>query len=127
MREGELPDLYKAKSEVCFSIRISRDDLMGTRLAIYEQVQDLHQFQEQPKVLVSRNCPSVIVADLLDLPRLELYVELGFPLSDLPNDERILTRVHVMNRDTFKDKLNVLIAKRDGQSTSQEFTFLFFF
>lgn len=76
---------------------------MGTRLAIYEQVQDLHQFQEQPKVLVSRNFPSVIVADLLDLPRLELYVELGFPLSDLPNDERILTRVHVMNRDTFKD------------------------
>ncbi|MFS8916762.1 glycosyl transferase family 1, partial [Synechococcus sp. H55.7] len=38
----------------------------------------LHRVQERLKVFVGRSCPEVIAADLLDLPRLELYGEGSF-------------------------------------------------
>jgi FkbM family methyltransferase len=47
-------------------------------LGIYEPIQELHRVQERLRVFVGRGCPGVIAADLLDLPRLELYVEEGF-------------------------------------------------
>ncbi|MFS8907285.1 glycosyltransferase [Synechococcus sp. OH2] len=123
--KGELPDFYKGRSEIRFFMSTSHSDLIDTRLAIYEQVQDLHQFQEQLKVLVSQSCPPVIVADLLDLPRLQLYVESGFAISDLPNDERILARIQVMDSDCcFKEKWDVLIIKRNDQLTSYGSAFI---
>ena len=121
---GELPDFYAAKSDPRFLISTSSRDLINTRLAIYESAQELHRLQEQPKVLVGRNCPPVIVADLLDLQRLDLYVEPGFPLSDLPSDGKILSRLHVANINSYvKEKWDLLIVKTDDQLTKFGFVF----
>ncbi|ABC99210.1 glycosyltransferase family protein [Synechococcus sp. JA-3-3Ab] len=77
---GELPEpfCYSPRSEVRHFVSTSSAELLDSRLGIYEPIQELHRVQERLKVFLSRNCPGVIAADLLDLPRLELYVEGGF-------------------------------------------------
>ncbi len=102
--KGELPDFYAGNADPRFFISVSDKDLIDTRLAIYESAQELHRVEERLRVLVSRNCPPVIVADLLDLPRLEVYVESGFPLSDFPISEllkidRLASRLHVLKEE----------------------------
>jgi FkbM family methyltransferase len=77
---GELPEpfRYSPRSDVRYFVSTARAELIDTRLGIYEPIQELHRVQERLRVFVSRSCPEVIAADLLDLPRLELYVEEGF-------------------------------------------------
>ncbi|MFS8885634.1 FkbM family methyltransferase [Synechococcus sp. H70.2] len=93
--KGELPEFYAGNSDPRFFISTSNNDLMDTRLAIYESVQELHRVEERLKILVSKECPVAIVSDLLDLPRLEVYAEAGFPVSELPKTDRVTSRVHV--------------------------------
>lgn len=124
---GELPDFYAASADPRFFISNSYENLIGTRLAIYESTQELHRVEERLKVLVSRECPLAIVADLLDLPRVELYVESGFPISDLPHDDRILHRIKVLQEGLdSEDDWDVLITrlyKLDGQPVKSKFVF----
>ena len=77
---GELPEpfCYSPHSEVRHFVSTSSAELLDSRLGIYESIQELHRVQERLRVFVGRSCPGVIAADLLDLPRLELYVEGGF-------------------------------------------------
>ncbi|HIK21378.1 MAG TPA: glycosyltransferase [Synechococcus sp. M44_DOE_062] len=77
---GELPEpfCYSPGSDVRYFVSTASSAWVDTRLGIYEPIQELHRVQERLRVLVSRGCPEVIAADLLDLPRLELYVEEGF-------------------------------------------------
>jgi hypothetical protein len=111
---GDLPNFYAAKSEPRFSISIFSRDLVGTRLPIYEAAQELHRLYERPRVLVSRNCPPVIVADLLDLPRLDLYVEPGFPLHDL----------YTIFTSYGKDLLRVRVASAIGSCSGEDWDLL---
>ena len=77
--KGELPDLYTVGSEPRVFTSTLSQNLLDLRLRIYEPVQELHRVQERLRVFVSCSCPTVIAADLLDLPRLELfYMEGGF-------------------------------------------------
>jgi FkbM family methyltransferase len=77
---GELPEpfRYSPRSEVRYFVSTASSAWIDTRLGIYEPIQELHRVQERLRVFVGRGCPGVIAADLLDLPRLELYVEEGF-------------------------------------------------
>ncbi|MGY2982527.1 glycosyltransferase family protein [Thermostichus sp. OS-CIW-30] len=77
---GELPEpfRYSPCSDVRYFVSTASSAWINTRLGIYEPIQELHRVQERLQVLVSQGCPEVIAADLLDLPRLELYVEEGF-------------------------------------------------
>ncbi|MFS8860333.1 glycosyltransferase [Synechococcus sp. H60.1] len=77
---GELPEpfRYSPRFEVRHFVSTANSHLIDTRLAVYEPVQELHRVQERLKVFLSRGCPGVIAADLLDLPRLELYGEGSF-------------------------------------------------
>jgi FkbM family methyltransferase len=120
--KGELPNFYAAKSDPRFFISAAYRDLVNTRLAIYEPVQELHRVEEQLKVLVSKDCPVAVVADLLDLPRLEVYVEAGFPVSELPKDERVVSRVHVWEEESSHlgtATWDVLIARSNSHLTSR--------
>jgi FkbM family methyltransferase len=120
--KGELPNFYAAKSDPRFFISTAYRDLVNTRLAIYEPVQELHRVEEQLKVLVSKDCPVAVVADLLDLPRLEVYAEAGFPVSELPKDERVVSRVHVWEEESSHlgtATWDVLIARSNSHLTSR--------
>ncbi|PIK93526.1 glycosyl transferase family 1, partial [Synechococcus sp. 60AY4M2] len=77
---GELPEpfRYSPRSDVRYFVSTASSAWIDTRLGIYEPIQELHRVQERLRVFVGRGCPGVIAADLLDLPRLELYVEEGF-------------------------------------------------
>jgi len=77
---GELPEpfRYSPCSDVRYFVSTASSAWIDTRLGIYEPIQELHRVQERLRVFVGRGCPGVIAADLLDLPRLELYVEEGF-------------------------------------------------
>ncbi|MGY2726422.1 glycosyltransferase family protein [Thermostichus sp. OS-CIW-26] len=77
---GELPEpfRYSPRSNVRYFVSTASSAWIDTRLGIYEPIQELHRVQERLRVFVGRGCPGVIAADLLDLPRLELYVEEGF-------------------------------------------------
>ncbi|MFS8838786.1 glycosyltransferase, partial [Synechococcus sp. R6-5] len=74
---GELPEpfRYSPRSDVRYFVSTASSAWIDTRLGIYEPIQELHRVQERLRVFVGRGCPGVIAADLLDLPRLELYVE----------------------------------------------------
>ncbi len=95
--KGELPDFYAGNADPRFFISTFNKDLADTRLAIYESVQELHRVEERLKILVSQECPAVIVSDLLDLPRVEVYAEPGFPVSELPDS--VACGVRVFNKE----------------------------
>jgi len=100
---GELPEpfRYSPRSEVRHFVSTANSHLIDTRLAVYEPVQELHRVQERLKVFVGRNCPGVIAADLLDLPRLELYVEGSFVDPCALLDQRgVAERVHELRGET---------------------------
>lgn len=121
--KGELPNFYAAKSDPRFFISTAYRDLVNTRLAIYEPVQELHRVEEQLKVLVSKDCPVAVVADLLDLPRLEVYVEAGFPVSEIPKGA--LSRLHLLEKDLRDERgWDILITKSVERVASSKFVFL---
>ncbi|MCJ2541605.1 FkbM family methyltransferase [Thermostichus vulcanus] len=75
---GFLPDVYSLNSDARTSLSLSQSGLAETRLAIYEPIQEIHRVEERVKVFISGDCPEVILADLLDLPRLDLYLPKDF-------------------------------------------------
>ncbi|MFS8907273.1 hypothetical protein [Synechococcus sp. OH2] len=99
---GELPEpfRYSPRFEVRHFVSTANSHLIDTRLAVYEPVQELHRVQERLKVFLSRGCPGVIAADLLDLPRLELYGEGSFvdPCA-LLQQRGVAGRVHELTEE----------------------------
>ncbi|MFS8868420.1 MULTISPECIES: FkbM family methyltransferase [unclassified Synechococcus] len=99
---GELPEpfRYSPRSEVRHFVSTANSHLIDTRLAVYEPLQELHRVQERLKVFVGRSCPEVIAADLLDLPRLELYGEGSFvdPCALLQQRD-VAGRVHELTEE----------------------------
>lgn len=49
-------------------------ELLETRVAIYEQLQEVHRLREHVSILIDEGCPLIVAMDLVDLPRAKVYV-----------------------------------------------------
>jgi FkbM family methyltransferase len=57
-----------------FEISRAFAELLETRLAIYEQIQELHRLQANVSILVDGNCEIIFAIDLVDLSRAKIVV-----------------------------------------------------
>ncbi|MEN9224921.1 MAG: FkbM family methyltransferase, partial [Thermostichus sp. DRC_bins_24] len=112
--DGVLPETYNPNNDPRFFVSQAYSHLTDTRLAIYEPVQELHRVEENLKVLISvdsAELTDVVLADLLDLPRLELYLAKGLAQhSTFLEDIKLAHRVHLLDGDV-EDDFDVIISE----------------
>lgn len=72
---GNLPDLYSPHLDQRCTISRQYRHLLSNRILLYETIQELHrQHHVQLSVLLAPECPAILAIDLIDLPRLSVYV-----------------------------------------------------
>ncbi len=71
---NEKSNLFLDDYDSRFEISRAFAELLETRLAIYEQIQELHRLQENISILVDGNCEIIFAIDLVDLSRAKIVV-----------------------------------------------------
>lgn len=71
-----LPDDYRIEREPrAVHVRAASRRALDERLMIYEHVQEIHRLVAAPRVLIRGNVTPHVACDLIDLPRLSIFVE----------------------------------------------------
>lgn len=71
--EGTLDAKYAATGDQRPRLSAIEPVTLNTRIAVYQQLQECHRVNENPRVLIGPSVPIAIVADMLDLPRLSCF------------------------------------------------------
>lgn len=112
---GNLPDLYNPHLDQRFAISRQYQHLLSSRILLYEKIQEIHRQHPQLSVLLAPECPAILALDLIDLPRLSVYVmESAGEVKELARQAGVLSQLKCIDLQEASSRVwDILVVMAD--------------